>query len=81
MRKEAEKVIGHIQKDTENCLTTSMVFMSLVSTLSAIALCKDDVERLNSYISAKEMLDALYASTAGNKFQDSMDAVSKICQF
>ena len=74
-------MIGHIQKDTENCLTTSMVFMSLVSTLSVMALCKDDVERFNSYISAKEMLDALYASTAGNKFQDSMDAVSKICQF
>ena len=74
-------MIGHIQKDTENCLTTSMVFMSLVSTLSAMALCKDEAERFNSYISAKDMLDALYASTAGNKFQDSMDAVSKICQF
>lgn len=74
-------MIGNIQKDTENCLTTSMVFMSLVSTLSAMALCKDEVERFNSYISAKDMLDALYASTAGNKFQDSMDAVSKICQF
>ena len=80
MWEEAEEVkegrMYNKKEATENCLVTAMAFMSMVSALVSMTICKDEAERYEFYKVASRTLSELYASVLLNKFTASMDVVS-----